>query len=378
MNFEFGGPESALFQKVSEVMQALSQKQDLESTDQVNVAANVRSALTALAPLGYLHLGLAPHPSGLKGLLVWMRAMEEVSQVAPSVFLSVEMSTRLFGRILSNWGSAEQKSTWLSPLLAGQQIGAVALSETSMNIDNEPLQATAHFEDDSAVLSGEKTYVVNAAIADWIAVAGRIDNQPAFFIVNSKTPGVKITHRLKTLGYEGAVLNVLSIDQCRVPRHHVIGPFNDQPILETVRLWENQILLGASLGLMQAALQASQAYANTHHTGGKPIIAYQEVAFKLAEMLTLLQTAQLLAYRTAWTADAAPKEARALTWCAKVFCTEAAEKVASSALQILAGAGYTTDNPAERAYRCAKYGQIAGTSTEIARVKIGDTAMGKR
>ena len=359
-------------------MQTLSQKQDLESTDQDNVADNVRSALTALAPLGYLHLGLAPHPSGIKGLLALMRAMEEVSRVAPSVFLGIEMSTRLFGRIISEWCRDEQKSNWLSPLLEGQQIGAVALSEASMNIDNEPLQTTAYFENDNAVISGDKTYVVNAEIADWIAVAGLIENHPAFFIVSKGTPGMKITRRLTTLGYEGAVLNELSLDQCRLPQHHVIGPFKNQPVLEIIRLWENQILLGASLGLMQAALQAAQTYANAHHTGGKPIIAYQEVAFKLAEMLTLLQTAQLLAYRTAWTADTAPVEAHALTLCAKVFCTEAAEKVASEALQILAGAGYTSDNPAERAYRCAKYGQIAGTSTEIARVKIGDVAMGKR
>jgi alkylation response protein AidB-like acyl-CoA dehydrogenase len=378
MNFEFGESESDLFQKVSEVMQTLGQKQDLESTDQDNVAANIQSALTALAPLGYLHLGLAPHPSGLKGMLALMRAMEEVARVAPSVFLGIEMSTRLFGRIVSEWCQAEQKSIWLSPLLEGHQIGAVALSETSMNIDNAPLQTSAYLEGDSVVLSGGKTYVVNAAIADWIAVAGLIENQPAFFIVSKETPGLKITRRLTTLGYEGAVLNDLALDQCRLPQHHVIGPFNNQPILEAVRLWENQILLGASLGLMGAALQAAQAHANAHHTGGKPIIAYQEVAFKLAEMLTLLQTAQLLAYRTAWTADTAPAEAPSLTLCAKVFCTEAAEKVASSALQILAGAGYTADNPAERAYRCAKYGQIAGTSTEIARVKIGDGAMGKR
>jgi alkylation response protein AidB-like acyl-CoA dehydrogenase len=129
---------------------------------------------------------------------------------------------------------------------------------------------------------------------------------------------------------------------------------------------------------MQAAFQAAKTYANEHRTGGKPIIAYQEVAFKLAEMLTLLQTSQLLAYRAAWTADTDAGKAPSLTLCAKVFCTEAAEKVASAALQILAGSGFTSGNVAERAYRCAKYGQIAGTSTEIARVKLGDAAMNLR
>jgi len=129
---------------------------------------------------------------------------------------------------------------------------------------------------------------------------------------------------------------------------------------------------------MKAAFEAARDYAKAHKSGGKPIIAYQEVGFKLAEMLTLFQTSQLFAYRAAWGADENPKDADSLTLSAKVFLTESAEKVASFALQILAGSGYQAGNAAERAFRCSKYLQIAGTSTEISRVKIGDAAMGIR
>ena len=97
-----------------------------------------------------------------------------------------------------------------------------------------------------------------------------------------------------------------------------------------------------------------------------------------AVTLPLFQTAQLLAYRTAWKLEIAAADADELVDCAKVFCTEAAEEIASEALKILGGAGFTSGNQAEQAYRCAKYGQIAGTSTEIARVKIGDAALGYR
>lgn len=145
-----------------------------------------------------------------------------------------------------------------------------------------------------------------------------------------------------------------------------------------LRQWEDQVLLGASLGLSKTAFESARDYAKSHKSGGKPIIAYQEVGFKLAEMLTLFQTAQLLAYRTAWNLDTAAAEADELVDCAKVFCTEAAEQIASEALKILGGAGFTAGNPVEQAYRCAKYGQIAGTSTEIARVNIGDAALGYR
>jgi alkylation response protein AidB-like acyl-CoA dehydrogenase len=100
------------------------------------------------------------------------------------------------------------------------------------------------------------------------------------------------------------------------------------------------------------------------------------VSFKLAEMLTLLQTAQLLAYRAAWMEETGDREAAVLAHCAKVFCTESAEKVASYALQIMGGQGYISGNPAEEGYREAKYLQIAGTSSEISRMKIADKVLG--
>ncbi len=153
-------------------------------------------------------------------------------------------------------------------------------------------------------------------------------------------------------------------------------PANPDDLLPTLRLWENQVMIGASLGALKAAFETARDSAKINRTGGKPAIAYQAVAFKLSEVLTLYQTAQLLAYRAAWTCDTLPKEAESLIWCAKVFCTEAAEKVAGYALQILSSEGFLSGNPAERAYRNAKLGQIYGTSTEIARVKIGDQALG--
>jgi alkylation response protein AidB-like acyl-CoA dehydrogenase len=127
---------------------------------------------------------------------------------------------------------------------------------------------------------------------------------------------------------------------------------------------------------MKAAYESARDYAKAHRSGGKPVIAYQEVGFKLAEMLTLCQTAELLAYRAVWTAAVDPRAGRSLNWCAKVFCSEAAERVAGDALRILGQAGYRAGGPAEGAYRAVKLTQIAGTSTELARVKIGDAALG--
>jgi len=133
---------------------------------------------------------------------------------------------------------------------------------------------------------------------------------------------------------------------------------------------------GLEPGSYQAFSECGPDIAKGHRSGNKPIIAYQEVGFKLAEMVTIFQTARLLAYRAAWMAEAGDREGAVLAHCAKVFCAESAEEVASHALQILGGQGYLSGNPAEEAYRDAKYLQIAGTSSEISRMKIADGVLG--
>jgi alkylation response protein AidB-like acyl-CoA dehydrogenase len=302
--------------------------------------------------------------------------MEILAATSPSLFLSLEMCARLFGRMIVIWGDNDQKKRYLLPLRKGKLVGAVALSEKAMNVDNDPLETIGTDHDGGIKISGGKQYVINGPVADWTAVVARYHDSKAIFLVQRGTRGMIRGDRLHTLGYDGVQICSIQFGDCRIPFDQVLIPGDGQEILETIRMWENQMLSAACLGMMRSSFEAAKRYASAHHSGGKPIVAYQEVAFKLAEMLALYQTSQLLAYRAAWMSDTNPKDAAELTLCAKVFCTESAEKVAGQALQILAGEGYRLGNPAEHAYRCAKYAQIAGTSTEIARVKIGDRALG--
>jgi alkylation response protein AidB-like acyl-CoA dehydrogenase len=251
----------------------------------------------------------------------------------------------------------------------------VALSEEGMSIENNPLNTTGVPRNDGYNVSGSKGHVVNAPVADWIAVAGMMEKGIAFFLINKDSEGLSIGQRLSTLGYNGSAIAAITLENCPVPKKGVIGPFEGVELLKTVRMWEDQILTAASLGLMHRCFDVASNYAKSHMSGGKPIIAYQEVGFKLAEMLTLLQTAQLLAYRASWMTETRDKEVGGLVHCAKVFCAESAEEVASKALQILGGHGYLRGNPAEEGYRDAKYLQIAGTSSEISRMKIGDRVL---
>jgi len=375
MNYDFSDKEFNLFVEIHTLISKFAKENNLETGDAGLSAQNIRQALALLSETPYLKLGIEKSDD-FNGLLTLMGAMEVISAISPSLFLSIETSTRIFGRILSTWGSDAQKEKLLAKLTGGQIIGAVGLSEDSMNVDNDALTTTATVDGDSVTISGQKQYVVNAPMADWFAVAGMLDGKNALFLVEKGAPGLTIGEKEATIGYQGAPISKIILSGCRIPVDQVIYPKNDKEVLSTLRLWENQILIGASLGLMKAAFETAKNYSKQHKTGGKPIIAYQKIGFKLSEMLTLFQTSQLFAYKAAWSADAAAKDLESLTLCAKVFCTESAEQVAAKAMRILGGSGFLSGNPVEQAFRCSEYGLFAGTSTEISRVKIGDTALG--
>jgi alkylation response protein AidB-like acyl-CoA dehydrogenase len=225
------------------------------------------------------------------------------------------------------------------------------------------------------VLEGAKNHVINAACADLFAVVATLEGEPAAFLVERETAKLSIQAGAPLPGGGLAGCGSLHLEGCSVATEAMIRPSGKQGLLEHLRIWENEVLVAGALGRMQAALAEAQAHAREHVTGGKPLIAYQEVAFKLAEMLTLTQTAQLMAYKTAWLTAAGDRESAVFNACTKVFCTEAAERVSSEALSILSARGLSADCPAQVSYQQVKYTQVAGTSNEIARVMIGDAEM---
>jgi len=377
MNYDFTEAEHTLFEEIARQVNALGDPAVMEQRDLSEKGWQIRRVIETLAQTPYLELGLQPAKE-YNGQLTLMGAMEVLAGISPSAYLAVEAAARLFGRAIEKWGSYDQKEKYLEPILAGQGLGALALSEGAMNIENEPLATIGEKQENSVIVTGTKQYVINASIADWIAAVGVCEGIPALFVVESEASGLIVDPPLQTPGYQGTPISSVTMDRCEIPAEQVIFPAAGDNTLTVLRMWENQILLGASLGIAKTAFNEARDYAKSHRSGGKPIITYQEIGFKLAEMLTMLQTAQILAYRTAWTLETSPDEAYELLLSAKVFCTESAEQICSEAMKILGGSGYISGNRAELAYRCAKFGQIAGTSTEFARVKIGDAALGYR
>ena len=374
MNFDFGETEKTICEKINGLFDAdsMAALANLENGDVNDIRDATMKWLMVLGQTGYLTPGLDDGKNNV-GLTA---IQESLAAISPSLYLTVEVTARIFGRLVAVYGTPDQKDEIIPSLQEGRLIGAVAISEDAMNIENDPLNTSAVNNDEGFLVSGSKGHVVNGPIADWIAVAAKTGDGLAFFLVKKETEGLGIGQRLSMLGYDGLAISRVSLENCPVPSNYIIGPFDGEEELKTVRMWEDQVLTVSSLGLIKRSLNAALTFAKDHRSGNKPIIAYQEVGFKLAEMVTIFQTARLLSYRAAWMAESGDREAAVLAHCAKVFCAESAEEVASHALQILGGQGYLSGNPAEEAYRDAKYLQIAGTSSEISRMKIADGVLG--
>ncbi|MDY6832510.1 MAG: acyl-CoA dehydrogenase family protein [Thermodesulfobacteriota bacterium] len=332
----------------------------------------VQSLAKALAPTNYMKAGLCddtPFDAAAMG------AMIAVSGNGPGFFIAFETGVRQMGRLIAEYGNKDQQDRFLAPLQKGELIGTVALCEKTMNVVNDPLATQGVRKAGGVVVSGEKGFVVNGGAADLFAVVGRLEEGLGVFLVERGAKGVILNPVLDNSDYGQLSSCRMVLEGCEIPETHVIGPVAGEKLLADLRMWENQVLIAAAVGMMNAALFSATLFAKTHRTGGKPAIAFQEVGFKLAEMFTLVETSQLMAYKTGWLNAEKERETEVFTDCAKVFCTESAEDVAGSALRILSLEGLAPDHPAQAALRWAKYAQIAGTSTEIARMHIGDAAL---
>ncbi|MCF8029096.1 MAG: hypothetical protein K9K81_12085, partial [Desulfobacteraceae bacterium] len=178
MNYDFTEAEHTLFADIAKQVNALGAPAALEQRDPSEKGWQIRRVIETLAQTPYLRLGLQP-VDGFNGQLTLMGAMEVLAGISPSAYLAVEAAARLFCRAVENWGSSGQKEKFLGPILSGQGLGALALSEGAMNIENEPLATTGEKHGDSVLVTGTKQYVINASIADWIAVVGTCEGASA-------------------------------------------------------------------------------------------------------------------------------------------------------------------------------------------------------
>jgi alkylation response protein AidB-like acyl-CoA dehydrogenase len=378
MNFDWTDEEKALRARVAGVFDE-SARQEIDLMDDahaVQLKGIIAKYLRRLAGTGYLELAVGlPKRRQMTALIA---AQEETARISGSLFLSIEVTARIFAGLLSSTGASEDIREIVAAAGRGEIIGAVAVTEPAQP-DSPPVRMTtlAWKDGDDYLLTGKKDFVTNGPIADYVAVVGMVGDTPAAFLVEPGSAGLLMGPRIRTLGYNGLAVASLELKESRVPRSRVLGPLADGAPLDNLRFVEDLILAVASVGLMQRTTAAAKQHSGSHERGGKPIFAHQEIRFKLAEMLTLTQAAQLLTYRAAWMYANSDPETASLVRCAKVFAAEASEKVAGMAMQIMSGQGYVWGNVVERGYREAKYAALAGTTSEIARMSIADNLLSR-
>lgn len=340
-----------------------------------------RSFLEKLERLNfYIPMGIDPKDcqgSPYAEALTWVLLGEELAQASPTLFLGIEQSSRLFGWLIARYGNKKQIQEILVPLHQGQIIGALAQRESSGNFPGKEVLTEGQKREAFYKVTGKKHQVVNAPIADWLAITGKTDGQWAVFLIKSGQQGLKIGQPLETLGFKGLTMAEVTLDQCLVPEDQIIGPFPQSALLDELRTRLNLITTTASLGIMIRAFRGAKKVAGESQEDLKPAMAYQEIRFKLAEMFSLLQTSQWLVYRAAWMLEAQAPEAETVAAAAKVFITEAAETVAREAMQITGQEGYLTGNEIEACYRDARFGPVAGETSECLRMRIAEDCLGK-
>lgn len=294
-------------------------------------------------------------------------AIEELARVDPSVSVFVDVNNTLVLNAFMRWGTEEQKQKFM-PRLAKDTVGAYALSEAASGSDAFALQTRAADAGDHYVLNGRKLWITNSLEAGLFLLFANVDPARGYkgitaFIVEKDTPGFSVGHKEDKLGIRASSTCELILEDCRVPKENVIGEVGKGYKIAIETLNEGRIGIGAQmLGLARGAYECALAYTKERKQFGQAISEFQGVQFQLAEMATEIEAVRLMVYNAARLKDAGQPFIKQAAM-AKLYASLAAERIASRAVELYGGYGYTKDYPVEKFYRDSKIGQIyEGTS----------------
>ena len=310
--------------------------------------------------------------------------MEELARVSGSVSLSYGAHAVLCVGAIARDCSHEQKKQVLPRLCSGEAIGAWALTEPGSGSDALGKRTRAVREGGDYVLDGGKTFITNGSEAETLVVYARTDPAQgargiSVFLVDAKTPGFSCSRTLEKMGMRGSPTAELRFDAMRVPAADRIGEENRGVAMMMRGLdVERATLAGVSVGLAQAALDHSVAWAREREQFGRPIGEFQMVQKLLADMYVDVEAARLLVYEAAELCVAQASGCAKLASAAKLFSSEIATRAGLAAVQIFGGYGYTRDYPVERIARDAKLMEIGAGTSEIQRTIIARELLRER
>ena len=307
-------------------------------------------------------------------------AIEELAKIDPAAAVIVDVQNTLVNNAIARWATPEQKRALL-PRLATRSVGAYALSEPASGSDAFALTTRAAASDGGGYrLSGRKLWITNAAEAEIFLVFATVDPAAGYrgitcFLVERNTPGFSIGKKEDKLGIRASSTCELMLEDVPVPRDHVLGEIGKGYKVAIETLNEGRIGIAAQmLGLAEGALAHALAYARERKQFGQRIGDFQGVQFSLAEMATQVEATRLLVYNASRHRDAAlPFVTEAAM--AKHFAAEVAERVASQAVEIFGGVGFSKDYPVEKLYRDAKIGRIYEGTSNMQRLTIAKSLL---
>jgi alkylation response protein AidB-like acyl-CoA dehydrogenase len=333
-----------------------------------------RDAFTMLGRAGVLGL---PYPESYGGAgqpyEVYLQALEEIATAWLSVGVGVSVHVMALCP-LTTFGTPAQRESLLPSLIAGDRLGAYALSESHAGSDISGMTTRAKATDDGYALSGSKAWITHGSVADFYSTFARTSDEPrggiTCFLVPGNAPGLSFGAPEHKMGMTASITTALYFDQVPVTEDRRIGAEGEGMRIALSALDSGRLGIAAcATGLAQAALDVATAWAKDRNQFGRTIASFQGLQFMLAEMAAAVDSARasyLLAARKrdagmAFTRDAAV---------AKLVATDAAMKVTTDAVQVLGGYGYSTDFPVERYLREAKVTQIFEGTNQIQRLVI--------
>ena len=304
-------------------------------------------------------------------------AVEELSRVCASTGVTLSAHLSLGSNPIFLFGSEAQKQTFLIPLAEGRKMGAFGLTEPSAGTDAGGTKTTALKDGDQWLLNGTKIFITNAGEAEIYIVFARTDKIAekhhgiSAFIVEKGTPGFSFGKKEQKMGIRSSPTMELVFQNCRIPAENLLGAEGQGFKVAMKTLDGGRIgIASQALGIAQGALDVAVSYAKERKQFDSPISRFQGIQFQLADMATQTEAARLLVYQAAYRASHGLSYSRESAM-AKLMASETAMRVATQAVQILGGYGYTREFPVERMMRDAKITEIYEGTSEVQRMVIG-------
>lgn len=334
-------------------------------------------ALKGLGALGAMGMTV-PEAWGGAGMdyMSLVLALEEIAAGDGATSTIVSVQNSLACGITERFGSDAQKERWLRPLARGEALGCFCLTEPHVGSDASAIRTQARRDGEHWVINGVKQFITSGKHADVAIVLAITDREAgkkgmSCFLVPTSTPGYIVGRLEDKMGQRASDTAQIVFEDCRVSADALIGEPGAGYRIALSNLEAGRIGIAAqSVGMARAALDAALAYAKTRESFGKPLIDHQAVNFRLADMATQVDASRLMVWRAAMLKDAG-KPCLTEASMAKMFASEAAERVASDAIQIHGGYGYVSDYPVERIYRDVRVCQIYEGANDIQRLVIG-------